>query len=372
MKKVSFKFYLIVYCLLIFSSQFTLAQKDAKRPLDIVFCVDLSGSTNGLINNVRDNLWLIINQANNMVPAPDLRIAVVGYSRPSFGKSTGYVRILSDLTHNFDHVAAELYKLKPSIEKGDQYVSAALSTCVSQLSWSKNQQAFKTIFLCGNGMVTSNGYDYIKYCEQAAAKNIIVNTLYIPNGANIMRELPAWRRISTITSGMQSEMTVANRDNVIVFTDVNLDRIKAANNKLNSSYLWVGPESESCRKALVTADSGAFYSMKDAFFNRAYFKCTEEYELVLKDCDLVNAYTIGSATTPNDSSYLASEAPVKFANHFIEMKESRTKLIANLKQELPDSLITNYKQLFSQGLMPEKNIFTRVILTVLFKQWERR
>ena len=51
------------------------------KPLDIVFCVDLSGSTNGLINDLRDNLWMIINQAQHMEPKPALRIGFASQFR---------------------------------------------------------------------------------------------------------------------------------------------------------------------------------------------------------------------------------------------------------------------------------------------------
>ena len=139
----------------------------AGRPLDIVFCLDLSGSTNGLLTDVRDNLWLISNEIDQMNPRPALRIGVVGFSRPSFGKNNAYVKMLSDLTDDLDHVAAELYKLKPCIEKGDQIVSAALNTAIADASWSKDEQATKLIFVVGNGMVTANGYEYVKSCESA-------------------------------------------------------------------------------------------------------------------------------------------------------------------------------------------------------------
>ena len=370
MKKFQVLLYIIICTSLIFFSETSTAQKNEHRPLDIVICVDLSGSTNGLINNVRDNLWLIINQANIMIPIPDLRIAVVGFSRPSFGKNTGYVKVLCDLTYNFDHLETELFKLKPSIEKGDQYVSAALSTCISQISWSKQIDAKKIIFLCGNGMVTSNGFDYIKYCEQANEKNIIVNTLYIPNGANIMRELPAWRRIATITKGMQSEITVANKDDVTVFSDAKIDRVREINNKLNATYLWSGMDSSFCRRSLVTADSGAYYTRKEAFFNRVYFKTTTRYEQLLKDCELVNAYTIGSITATTDSSQTQSTFAIETREHFNDMKIAREKLHIALRVELPEQEVNDYKNRYASGEMPENNIFQRVILTMLFKEWE--
>mgnify|MGYP000241417728 CR=1 FL=1 len=54
--------------------------------------------------------------------------------------------MFSDLTYNLDYIDAELYKLKPSIEKGDQIVSAALSIAVSDMSWSKKDDALKLVY----------------------------------------------------------------------------------------------------------------------------------------------------------------------------------------------------------------------------------
>lgn len=89
-----------------------------ENPLDVVFCLDLSGSTNGLVYDVRDQLWFIINQIHAFERTPDLRIGLVGFSRPSFGKDNAYVRVLSRLTHDFDSLAYELYKLNHPLKKG--------------------------------------------------------------------------------------------------------------------------------------------------------------------------------------------------------------------------------------------------------------
>lgn len=58
------------------------------QPIDIVYTLDLSGSTNGLIDDVRDNLWGMNNELNRLYPSSQIRFAVVGYSRPSFGSKT--------------------------------------------------------------------------------------------------------------------------------------------------------------------------------------------------------------------------------------------------------------------------------------------
>ena len=116
----------------------------AQHPIDIVFCLDLSGSTNGLLFDLRNQLWDIVNESNSLNPQPNLRIGVVGFSRPSFGKNNYYIKTLVDLTSDFDLVANSIYNIKPSVERGDHFVGAAISHSVNQLNWSNEDPSSKT------------------------------------------------------------------------------------------------------------------------------------------------------------------------------------------------------------------------------------
>src|SRR5215510_10211146 len=89
MKGKGVKYFLAVifFC----CTSFALPEKTGKQsnqlpPIDIVFCVDLSGSTNGIIEHLRNNIWHFIHEMENLEPVPDYRIGFIGYSRPSFGK----------------------------------------------------------------------------------------------------------------------------------------------------------------------------------------------------------------------------------------------------------------------------------------------
>src|SRR5665213_1337893 len=68
------------------------------KKIDIALCLDLSGSTNGLIDKFREGIWDIVNEVNKLSPAPEVRIGLVAYGRPSYGKSTDYVKVMYDLT----------------------------------------------------------------------------------------------------------------------------------------------------------------------------------------------------------------------------------------------------------------------------------
>lgn len=335
-----------------------------ERPLDIVLCLDLSGSTNGLINDLRDNLWLIVNQAEHMNPKPDLRIGVIGFSRPSFGKENAYVKILAPLTSNFDYIAAELYKLKPSIEKGDQIVSEAIRTALNDMKWSNKADAVKLIYLIGNGMVTANGYEYVRYCEQARDRNIPVHALYVMKSNNWFKELPAWRRIAGLTNGMQTELTVNKPDDLPVWKSVKTD-LKMLNDRYNATYLWSGVDSSTCRRSLTAADSGAFYATPDAFLNRIYYKSGDDYRTNFGDCDIVSNNALADAE-------LGGEASDAYKNRMKELYQVREQLRLQMKKEFPGSDLNDIEQAYIKGEVPDNNILHRCILNILYRAWGMR
>ncbi|MBK9399861.1 MAG: VWA domain-containing protein [Bacteroidetes bacterium] len=337
---------------------------DTHRPLDIVFCVDLSGSTNGLINDLRDNLWMIINLAENMEPKPSLRIGVVGFSRPSFGKENAYVKILAPLTKNFDFVVSELYKLRPSIEKGDQIVSAAIHTCLNDMKWSDRNDAVKMVYLVGNGMVTANGHEYVRYCEQARQKNIPFHAIYVMKSANWFNELPGYRRIAGLTNGMQTEITINKPDNVPVWTSVTSD-LTQLNLSYNSTFLWSGPDSGNCRRAMVASDSGAYYATNDAFLNRLYCKSREHYRNNFSYCDIVSNTALVYAD-------VGPEVSNEYQNRIKELLTIREQLRIQLNTHFPSEDLNKIQQAYIKGEMPDNNILHRCVMNILYRSWGMR
>ncbi|MBL7923620.1 MAG: VWA domain-containing protein [Bacteroidia bacterium] len=339
-------------------------QSSPHKPLDIVFCIDLSGSTNGLINDLRDNLWLMINLAQRMDPRPELRIGVVGFSRPSFGRENAYVKILSPLTRNFDALAAELYKLRPSIEKGDQIVSAALRTCIYDMKWSDREDAVKMVYLVGNGMVTANGYEYVRYCEEARERNIPIHALYVMKSANWFKELPGYRRIAGLTNGMQTEITVNKTDDVKVWSSVT-ENLEPLNRRYNATYLWSGNDSSYCRKALFASDSGAFFANTDVFLNRLYYKSGEHFAANFAACDVVsNNALLFADTNPEFSS--------AYQQRVRELFSIREQYREELHARFTDADLIKTEQAYISGQLPDNNILHRCVMNILYRAWGMR
>lgn len=339
-----------------------------QKPLDIVFSLDLSGSTNGLLDDFRDQLWMMVNQVQQMDPKPSLRMGVVGFSRPSFGKENAYVKVLVPLTNQLDYLAAEMYKLRPSIEKGDQIVSAALRASVNDMKWSDASDAIKLVFLVGNGMVSDNkGHEYVKWCEQARQKGIVIHTLYVMRSANFFKELPGWRRIATLTGGMQTEITVNKPETMKVFVSVTKD-LAALNQRINATYVWVGRDSSVCRRALSAADSGAFYANdKDVFLNRLYYKSSPEYAQQFAGCDIA----AGVAVVSGDASAEAGSGGA-YIERLKEIYRGREVLRAQLRKEFDVNDLLAVQQAFIAGEVEDEGILSRSVLNLLFRSWGMR
>ncbi len=336
------------------------AQKEDVRPLDIVFCLDLSGSTNGLVNDVRDNLWLIANELNAMKPKPDLRLGVICFSRPSFGKDDGYVKVFSDLTYNLDYIDAELYKLKPSIEKGDQIVSAALSIAVSDMSGSKKDDALKLVYIVGNGSVSSNGYEYVKICEQAVAKKIIVHSLFVTKSANKAADIAGWKRIAAITGGIQTEISV-NKKDPISFWNSDMNAVMKQNTLLYNDMQWSGPDSAMGRKSMVASDSGAFEAGLSTYMHRMYYKSSGSFVKSIKYCDYFAKYKEEASLTTMSA----------FDQRAYRMREERDRKLDRLKSLVGEDGVVQLFAEYSKPEFKEEGIFHRVILLTAIASWNK-
>ena len=258
----------------------------SKTEVDVVFCIDMSGSTNGLIPDFKNKIWDVINGVYKMRPYPRLRVGVIGFSRPSFGKSNAYVKVLCDLTDDYDRISFELSSLKPSIEKGDQYVGAALQTA-SRLNWSSNPKALRIIYLMGNGTVHAGGNDYRKTCEDLLRKNIFVNTIYCVQQKVVSKEIPGWKFIADNTGGEHfiykiSMLSPLNRISGDARVLVNL------NDRLNNTYIYYGINGKSTLNNLLAVDRSTLEMGEIFFYSRVQYKVSEHYQSGQAQWDLIN------------------------------------------------------------------------------------
>ena len=101
---------------------------DDRPHIDVVFCVDCSGSMGPVIETAKQKVWAIVNQTAKAKPSPVLRIGLIGY-----GNATGPFRFLQ-LTDDLD----EVYKFLNTFDDrlgGDEFVGLAVHRATDDMKW---------------------------------------------------------------------------------------------------------------------------------------------------------------------------------------------------------------------------------------------
>ena len=78
------------------------------RPVDLVICLDTSGSMEELLDSARARVWDIVNEFARMRPTPYLRVGLLSYGSDDSTQEDGWIILHSDLTD--DHFAPGIHQ----------------------------------------------------------------------------------------------------------------------------------------------------------------------------------------------------------------------------------------------------------------------
>jgi hypothetical protein len=171
----------------------------AKKPqVEVVFCLDTTGSMGGLISAAKAKIWSISNQIASGKPTPDLKVGLVGYR----DRKDAYITQVFALTDDLDAVHANLQKFQATGGgDGPESVNQALNEAVTKIKWSKDNKVLKIIFLVGDAPPHMDYPDDVKYpvtCQQAVKQNIIINTIQC---GSVAEATPIWKDIAAKSEG---------------------------------------------------------------------------------------------------------------------------------------------------------------------------
>jgi hypothetical protein len=332
-------------------------------PVDIVFCLDLSGSTNGIIDRMRNHIWDYVNLFSQCTPRPDYRIGFVGFARPSFGKDNYYVKVIADLTHDIEGLTNELLKLRTQIEKGDQFVGPALKVCGEKISWSDRPEAVKVLFLGGNGLVTTGSEPYTKAVETCVARGIIVNCVYILNNP-VVGEQAGWEDIAARGNGKYTSMQVKFEyfENLGGFS---MDKLFALNKQLNETYLYYGPIGKERSRIQRAIDESIYKANSEGYRYRLQFRISDLYLYKNATWDLVDLHSKNPAALATIDRDLLSDT-LKYLTdpdlraQVIFNKGKRNKVIADIRKMLAEK----EQMMKDKNLVADKNMKTFDITTI--------
>src|SRR5262245_58087976 len=78
--------------------------QSGKPNVEVVFCLDTTGSMGGLINAAKQKIWAISNQIASGTPTPNVKVGLVAYR----DRGDAYVTEIVDLTDDLDSIHGQL------------------------------------------------------------------------------------------------------------------------------------------------------------------------------------------------------------------------------------------------------------------------
>ena len=179
--------------------------KPTKPKIEVVFCLDTTGSMGGLIEGAKQKIWSISNQIAGGKPAPDLKIGLVAYRDRGAGEE--YVTKVIDLTDDLDAIHGKLLEFKAA-GGGDtpESVNQALDDSVNKIKWSTDKKTLRIIYLVGDAPPHMDYPDDVKYpetCKKACEKGIIINSIQCGGDLECQKH---WKEICKLAEGSYAQI----------------------------------------------------------------------------------------------------------------------------------------------------------------------
>jgi hypothetical protein len=223
------------------------------RAVDLVFCLDVSGSMDQLLDEVRARLWEVVNEFGGMSPRPALRIGLMTYGSGKVGPETGRIVIDSDLTSDLGRVYSTLMEIETS---GDsEYVGWAIHTALEQLSWSNDEDALKILLIAGNEPADQalEHYDFRSEARRAFDEGVSIHALYAGNReaaiANKWPELAEWSQGTYVP--------VRPAPNIVNLSTPQDSTLKELNDRYNATFVPIGIRGTKALDQVVEQDRSA-------------------------------------------------------------------------------------------------------------------
>lgn len=300
------------------------------KHIDLVICLDTSGSMRGLIESAKQKLWAVVNELATAKPRPNLRVALYHYGNSGLKSSTGWVEQLCPLTDDLDSVYAKLFPLRTN--GGEEYVARVVKAACDELDWNKDKDTLRMIFVAGNEAATQDRtYGLQETCKAAASRGVIVNTIFC--GDMVEGQKTGWQDAAVWADGQYSAID-QNRGTVVVTTQYD-KKLAELGAELNKTYVAYGKGGSAGAAQQAAMDGSAASVNAPAAAARAVAKSTGLYRNA--GWDLVDAAREGKVEVEKVPEKDLPEnmqkmTPEQRKQHVAEQAKKRAAIQAEIKQ----------------------------------------
>ena len=207
---------------------------DKKPQVEVVFCLDTTGSMGGLIEGAKQKIWSIVNQIASGRPTPDIKVGLLGYR----DRKDAYVTRLFPLTADLDEVHKNLKEFQAQ-GGGDtpESVNQALHESVTKFNWAEGKDTLRIVFLVGDAPPHMDYADDVKYpetCKLAVQKGILINTVQC--GGDLKAQA-VWQEIGDKAGGVYAQIA-QNGGVVAVSTPFDRELAEINGKLLKTNVCW--------------------------------------------------------------------------------------------------------------------------------------
>jgi hypothetical protein len=266
-----------------------IAQNEKKEVIQMAVLLDTSNSMDGLINQAKSQLWKIVNElatAKRNGKNPSIEVALYEYGNSGLSSQDGYIRKVLPLTGDLDSVSEKLFGL--TTNGGDEYCGQVIDKAVKNLSWSKDKNTYKVIFIAGNEPFTQGNVDYVKSCKNAISNGIIVNTIFCGNlNEGITTK---WKDGADLADGKYINI---DQNQKIAYIEAPQDKeIAKLGAELNKTYIAYGTAGLASKEKQAKQDMNAASASPESAVQRSVAKASAQYKNTT--WDVVDGYESGN------------------------------------------------------------------------------
>ena len=225
------------------------ANEDEKRGrIDVVFCIDRSGSMSRVIETAKQKVWSIVNQVATAKPTPILRIGLIGY-----GSADRDIKLFP-LSDDLDSVYENLMTFKTDMG-GSEWVGWAIHKATKDMGWIDDKKALKIIYMVGNETARQGRPEvlYTRTAPKAIGNGIMINAIYCGNPKG--EEETTWREVASLADGSYSKIDLSGGA-VTIQTPMD-KKLVELNRELNDTYVFYGTHGLKKRKKQLEQDRNA-------------------------------------------------------------------------------------------------------------------
>jgi len=310
------------------------------RKIQIAIILDTSGSMEGLIEQAKSQLWLVVSELTKATyngEDPVLEIALYEYGNDRFSQSEGWVRQISPLITDLDDISTALFAMKTN--GGSEFCGVAIQKTVMGLEWSSSDKDVKMIFIAGNEPFTQGPTSYEAACGNARGKGIFVNTIHCGNfDVGIKGQ---WKSGAIIGGGDYMSIE-QNRRKVYIESPYD-DKSNELGLGLNKTYVYYGTKGRSKKQQQETEDANATTYSKSNMTKRNSIKASKYYKTA--SWDLVDAVADKKVDLKEvDKSTLPTELKTMTDAELEAYVKKQTEQRANLKMQI--SVLNNQRDIY--------------------------